>query len=291
MGRNELCARLDGPVLGKADTRLHGANRMGVNAACSLVAGGVTPQPYDELNDGPASANRSPLNFPPTPSERDVNGPQHLVFEEPASLPLPVTAGETETASRLGAVDHRALADLYDRHVRPVYSLAVRIVRNHADAEDIVQEVFVQAWRQASRFDPARGSIASWLLMITRSRAIDRLRRGRALATRIQEASIEPEARRCDVADSPEIAVLGDEETRRVRRALERVPVDQRAAIELAYFEGLTHSEIANRLNQPLGTVKTRIRLGLIRLRDEIFRDTPAGQGECPDARLRLAAR
>lgn len=177
-----------------------------------------------------------------------------------------------DTSLRLVAGDARALAELYDLHAHPVYSLAVRIVRNHADAEDVVQDVFVQAWRQASRFDPARGSIASWLLMITRSRAIDCLRRRGVLTTRIRAVAIEPDSGQCSVVDSPEIAVLGDEETRRVRRTLAQLPVDQRAAIELAYFEGLTHSEIANRLQQPLGTVKTRIRLGLMRLRDEIFK-------------------
>lgn len=182
----------------------------------------------------------------------------------------PPPVEERDTVLRLATGGTRALEELYDLYVRPVYSLAVRIVRNHADAEDVVQDVFVQAWRQASRFDPARGSIASWLLTMARSRAIDRLRRDRALTTRIREAAIEPGAGRGGIADSPEIEVLVGEETRRVRRALERLPVDQRAALELAYFEGLTHSEIASRLQQPLGTVKTRIRSGLLRLRDEI---------------------
>ncbi|HKB09450.1 MAG TPA: sigma-70 family RNA polymerase sigma factor [Vicinamibacterales bacterium] len=164
--------------------------------------------------------------------------------------------------------DGTALAELYDRYTRPVYSLALRILRDTQDAEDVVQDVFSQAWRQASRYSPTRGAVPAWLLMLARSRAIDRLRARRARPEGPSDnvASIHA----VDAAPPAEHQLLSAEQIARVRAALDGLPVLQRVAIELAYFEGLSHVEIADRLEQPLGTVKTRIRLAMGKLRETL---------------------
>jgi len=168
-----------------------------------------------------------------------------------------MSAPEAESLlRRLTGGDAAALGEFYDRYAGLVNGLALRILRNPAEAEDVVQEVFVQVWRQAERFDPARGSPEAWLCTIARTRALDRLRR-RA-------------SRREDPADAAPGASAPPrtEEALAVRKALEGLSADQRHALELAYYEGLTHTEIAARLGEPLGTVKTRIRTAMIRLRD-----------------------
>jgi RNA polymerase sigma-70 factor (ECF subfamily) len=195
-------------------------------------------------------------------------------------------AGRTTTAgqhaddaawvARASQGDETALATLYDLHSRAVYSLAVRIVGDEADAEDVLLDVFDQAWRQAGRYDARRGTVAAWLLNLARSRAIDRLRARRArpdagAATDDVALALLP----AHVAD-PADALAATRDAEKVRRALSELPVLQRLAIELAYFEGLTQSEIADRLEQPLGTVKTRIRNGLLKLR-EVLSGTAAG--------------
>jgi RNA polymerase sigma-70 factor (ECF subfamily) len=168
---------------------------------------------------------------------------------------------------RIASGDQGAAARVYDRHARPLYSLILRILGNEAEAEDVLQDVFAQAFRQAARYDSRRGAVAAWLLTIARSRAIDRLR---ARRTRVEAPTGELRAFD-EMPDShPDAAstMLDEERSRLVRQALGELPMLQRVAIELAYYEGLSHSEIAERLEQPLGTVKTRIRLGLLKLRD-----------------------
>jgi RNA polymerase sigma-70 factor, ECF subfamily len=178
--------------------------------------------------------------------------------------------------ARAAAGDGAALASLYDYHARTVYSLAFRIVGNEADAEDVVQEVFAQVWRQSGRYDHTRGTVEAWLLMMTRTRAIDRLRARVARpdsAAVADSASDEPRALVVDPAD----ALTAADDAKRIREALHELPILQRLAIELAYFEGLTQSQIADRLEEPLGTVKTRIRRGLLKLRDALSRSTAGG--------------
>jgi len=168
---------------------------------------------------------------------------------------------------RMARGDHDALAELYDRHARLVYSLALRIVGDQGDAEDVAQEVFSQAWRQAARYESKRGNVIAWLLNLTRSRAIDRLRGRKS----------RPEAAGDSLAlEMPDLAQPIDEKlalsgrAAQIRAAVEELSVLQRMAIELAFYEGLTHVEIAERLELPLGTVKTRIRQGLLKLKDRL---------------------
>ena len=164
--------------------------------------------------------------------------------------------------------DHDALAEVYDRHGRLVYSLALRILKDQSDAEDIVQDVFAQAWRQAARYQPGRGAVVAWLMNMARSRAIDRLRR----RTTQPQSPYDPET----ASEIPDTAQPIDEQVvwagraEVVRGALDALPLLQRIAIELAFYEGLTHLEIAERLEVPLGTVKTRIRQGLLKLKDRL---------------------
>jgi len=170
---------------------------------------------------------------------------------------------------RIASGDQAAAGELYDRHSRALYSLILRIVADETEAEDVLQEVFAQAFRQASRYDATRGVVAAWLLMMARSRAIDRIR---AKRTRFEGRTGEVERIDQMPDTQPDAAsmMLTEEQTRSVQRALGELPLMQRMAIELAYYEGLSHSEIAERLEQPLGTVKTRIRLGLLKLRDAL---------------------
>jgi RNA polymerase sigma-70 factor (ECF subfamily) len=175
-------------------------------------------------------------------------------------------AADQDALARMARGEGDAVAELYDRHARPIYSLALRILGDATDAEDVVQEVFSQAWRQASRYSTSRGAVAAWLLTLARSRAIDRLRARRARPVGVSDDRVTDQL--VDAGPPVDAQVLSSEQVARVRAALDELPLLQRAAIELAYFEGLTHAEIADRLEQPLGTVKTRIRLAMLKLRD-----------------------
>jgi len=185
-------------------------------------------------------------------------------------------AEDQQALQRAASGDSGGLAALYDRHGRAVYSLALRILGDEGDAEEVTQDVFAQAWRRAGQYDESRGTVAAWLLVMARTRAIDRFRARR----------VRPEGRLQDddgltlqqlPATNPDVAseMMAAERGQRVRRALDGLPFLQRVAIELAYFEGLSQREIAERLEQPLGTVKTRMRLGLLKLRDALVEAQP----------------
>ena len=188
------------------------------------------------------------------------------VLGSPAALES--RQADQASLARIARGDQAAFAELYDRHARLVYSLALRILQDRADAEDIVQEVFAQVWAQAARYDASRGAVAAWMLTLTRSRAIDRLRTKRAR----REAATEADAieRVMDLAAAQDLELLSAEQVTRLQRALQELPDVQRTALELAYYEGLTHVEVAAKLGEPLGTVKTRIRQAVIKLREAL---------------------
>ena len=160
--------------------------------------------------------------------------------------------------------DERALADLYDRYRVILFGLLVRILNSREEAEDVLQEVFLQVWRRAADFDENRGRPFTWLVTLARSRGIDRLRSLAARERVAQAGAREPSEEVSDaVADA-----FRSEQRGLVTSALSQLPEEQKRALMLAYFDGLTQSEIATKLEAPLGTVKTRMRAGLIKLRE-----------------------
>ena len=164
--------------------------------------------------------------------------------------------------------DQTALASLYDQSSALVYSLALRMLADSGDAEEVTIDVYHQVWRAARSYDSSRGSVTSWLVTLARNRAIDRLR-SRAVRARSEE----PIAKHSDVlsfAAGPDEATLAGQCRKRILAAMAALSPEQREAIELAFFSGLTHAELAGRLRQPLGTVKTRIRLGMMKLREQL---------------------
>ena len=188
-------------------------------------------------------------------------------------MSLPTQQTDAEDAELLRAVargEEPAFARVYDRYAPILLGLMLRILRSRAEAEDVLQEVFLQVWQQARSFDPARGRAFTWLVTLARSRAIDRLRavdsRERA-ATRAAVDGTQPAAGRAAWAE--EEAILG-ERAEAVRAALAELPEEQRQVLVLAYLEGMSQSEIAAAKNQPLGTVKTRTRSGLKRLSESL---------------------
>ena len=172
------------------------------------------------------------------------------------------------TLARIARGDQAAFAELYDRHSRLVFSLALRILQDRADAEDVVQEVFAQVWAQAQRYDASRGAVAAWMLVLTRSRAIDRLRAKRSRPETAGEATAAESV--VDGSVTQDLELLSAEQVTRLQRAMQELTEAQRAALELAYYEGLTHVEVAERLAEPLGTVKTRIRQAVFKLRESL---------------------
>ena len=184
-----------------------------------------------------------------------------------------VTAGpsDLELVERIRQGEQAALDLLYRRYSSPVYSLVWKILQSPEEAEDVALDVFWQVWRQADRYDPARGAPPAWIFTLARSRAIDRLRARNRREDR--NVSIDDPALRIDPLDenaSPDQVVSFRQSRDAVRAALTKLSAVQREAVELAFLKGLTHVEIAERLGQPLGTVKTRIRQGLIRLRKHL---------------------
>ena len=190
------------------------------------------------------------------------------------SLLMAVLAeGDAEIVKRLQSRDPQALAEFYDRYGRLAYSLILRIVRDAAIAEDLVQETFLRVWNRAQGFDAERGAFGPWLLSIARNRAIDYLR---------SASGRERNAVEWEELDHPSLFIymerdiLASDSARVIRAALLKLAPQQREVIELAYFEGLTQTEMAVRMGQPLGTVKTWVRSALKNLRDELGAAVPA---------------
>jgi len=176
---------------------------------------------------------------------------------------------EENCIERMTAGDEAALGELYDRLGGLIYSLVLRILNSDREAEEVVQDVFVGAWRNARGFDPARASVTTWLATMARNKAIDRLRANRR---RLPAPPAEPEhaLEMRDPAQNPSEAAQQEDRRTRIENWIGELPPNQRQAVELAFFEGLTHPEIATRLGETIGTVKSRIRLGLDRLRSKL---------------------
>jgi RNA polymerase sigma-70 factor, ECF subfamily len=170
--------------------------------------------------------------------------------------------------ARIEGRDPDALGTLYDRHSARLFGLAQRILGDTGEAEEVLQEVFLYVWKAAATFDPSRGPVLAWLLVATRSRSIDRLRSRRpGRSGGVRSLDEVPEAAS---SEDIEADASSREWEAQCRAAIAELPEDQRRALELAYFDGLTHQEIAERTATPLGTVKTRVRLGLMKLRERI---------------------
>jgi RNA polymerase sigma-70 factor, ECF subfamily len=184
-------------------------------------------------------------------------------------------AGNLDAAliGRLQRRDPNALAELYDRYGRLAYSLILRVVRDTGVAEDLVQETFLRVWNRVQGFDVERGAVGPWLLAVARTRAIDYLRSttGRARTTLELEATEHP-----SLYNDMEKDLLAADSARRVKAAIEKLSPNQRQVIEMAYFEGLSQTEMAERMGQPLGTVKTWVRAALRSLREEFDAVVPA---------------
>lgn len=185
--------------------------------------------------------------------------------------PEPAQNNDVELLRAIAAKDEAALAQVYDRYRVILFGLLMRILNNREEAEDVLQEVFLQVWRKAEDFDENRGRPFTWLVTLTRSRGIDRLRtlgvRERVAEANAKEVSDEISDAASDAFRSEQRGLVND--------ALAQLPDEQKGPLMLAYFDGLTQSEIATRLGAPLGTVKTRMRTGLMRLRELL-----AGKGE-----------
>jgi RNA polymerase sigma-70 factor (ECF subfamily) len=171
---------------------------------------------------------------------------------------------DVELLAAIARSDEQALGLIYDRYRVILFGLMLRILHSRQEAEDVLQEVFLQVWKRASDFDEKRGRPFTWLVTLARSRAIDRLRSIGSRERVAQNAARETIETTSDAVEDS----IRSEEGKVVRRALQELPEEQRRTLELAYFEGLTQSEVAKRLETPLGTVKTRMRSGLTRVRE-----------------------
>ena len=183
----------------------------------------------------------------------------------------PSEISDNELLAAVSRGDEQALAAVYDRYRLILFGLILRILHDRQEAEDVLQETFLQVWRRAGDFDATRGRAFTWLVTIGRSRALDRLR---ALGSRARTAEeVIAHSAHDQSGDAAEEAVKS-EQGKIVRQALMELPEEQKRTLFLAYFEGLTQSEIATRLGDPLGTVKTRMRTGLMKLREVLRQDT-----------------
>jgi RNA polymerase sigma-70 factor (ECF subfamily) len=193
------------------------------------------------------------------PSEREVSYPDEVRSN----------ADDVALIRRMAEADETALGALYDQWSRSLYSLVLHVLRDPDEAEDVVEETFWQAWRKASTYEPARGAVSTWLLTIGRRKALDRLRARK----RHREDPVQSERAFADMPSSDPDPVQDAEvkEIReKVRAALRELPAEQREVLEMAYFNGLSQSEIADATAQPLGTVKTRMRLAMQKLREPL---------------------
>jgi RNA polymerase sigma-70 factor (ECF subfamily) len=177
-------------------------------------------------------------------------------------------ADDIRLLKRIAAGDHAAIGELYDRYSAVMFGVIMRILRSRSDAEEVLQEVFMRVWSRAEMYDDRLGAPAPWLVRIARNRAIDRLRATRSVAV-LDEADARDGQPGTDASamPTPEVLAVTSQTSQTVRSALAVLPPEQRTLIEAAFYEGYTHSELADRFGLPLGTVKTRIRTGMRTLR------------------------
>ncbi|HEX8746700.1 MAG TPA: sigma-70 family RNA polymerase sigma factor [Pyrinomonadaceae bacterium] len=201
-----------------------------------------------------------------------VSAGEEPLAAAPEAFTVPVDIREQEWAAlieRMALGDESALSSLYDRSSRLIFGLLLRILNDAGLAEEVLLDVYMQVWRQAGKYEPQRGKTLAWLVTIARSRAIDRLRSLRQEETR-KESLDAAGSHAPALTTAFEDPTIAPERQRLVRGALDSLPPEQRQVIEMAYYLGLSHSEIAARLGQPLGTVKTRTRLGMMKLREQL---------------------
>jgi RNA polymerase sigma-70 factor (ECF subfamily) len=199
--------------------------------------------------------------------------PQSVSENVPVAAPGSLQIGSPQHAhlaalvERVRSGDVAALGEMYDATSDVLYGLAMRIVKVECDAEEVVIDTYTRAWRLASEFDKSRGSVLAWLTIMARSIAIDRLRSNESRGARVNEPWAERHSQVSN-EESPEEAAVGAERRSLVNQVLRDLPVEQKEILELSYFQGLSQSEIAAKLSIPLGTVKTRARLGMAHMRD-----------------------
>ncbi|MDJ0705294.1 MAG: sigma-70 family RNA polymerase sigma factor [Leptolyngbyaceae cyanobacterium MO_188.B28] len=182
-------------------------------------------------------------------------------------MATPPSSDDEHLIRQIAERDQVALGRLYDRYARILYSLAFKVLNSVEEAEEVVLDVFSQVWRDARRYDAARSRVDSWLFLFTRSRALDRLRKRQRLSRVVEVSTTKAQTIDNYEDNTPEQALILGERREQVTRALSQLPEEQRRVIEMAYFQGLSQSAIAQRANLKLGTVKTRIRLGLNKMK------------------------
>jgi RNA polymerase sigma-70 factor (ECF subfamily) len=203
---------------------------------------------------------------PPSPAPNRMKVPADLP-EEPRERQL----ADARLLSRVAAGDRAAFGELYDRFSRPLFATALRILRDSTEAQDVVHDAFITLWEKANAFENARGTAFAWAVTLTRNRAIDRLRSRRRRA-QLLEGSAPSDLGLDENSSGPSADAAADtsDQASAVRAAVATLPADQQQALQLAFFGGLTQDEIATRLQTPLGTIKARIRRGLLKLREQL---------------------
>jgi len=214
-------------------------------------------------------ATVSPLpEFQIPPTRHDEKWMERMIGSPPSSIgDRDQARGQNRLVKAMAQGEENALARLYDSLSGPLYSLAFRIINDRAEAEDIIQDVFLQLWQKAGTYEATRGSVFAWAATLTRNRAIDRVRMRKRRSELLAGSApdLQPAAPAGDL--DPGSALWVREKAAAVRAALGQLATDQQETIELAFFSGLTQLEIAGKLNEPLGTIKARIRRGLLKLR------------------------
>jgi RNA polymerase sigma-70 factor, ECF subfamily len=200
----------------------------------------------------------APLWRPVTARRADVNDPDSSGSE-----------GDAQLIRRIRGGDRAAFLEFYDRYAPLLLSVAARVLGDRREAEDVLQDVFTQIWHKSSGYEAALGSLTGWAVTLTRNKAIDRVRASGRRRRLIEEVALSAETNEESVASANDL-LYGPERAACVRVALAALPGEQREVIELAFFAGLSQSEIASRLQQPLGTVKARIRRGMLKLREQL---------------------